>query len=186
MKITAEEATLYAALIAAAISLITLVFTLKASRSTDLRAARRATLSTSFSELGALLYELVALSVKMKQMKNGDKFDEVRKKAEATSEKIDELRRKTRYPLWGLDGGLRTIRWVPVYIAHMKHERDSERARKIIELSTKLRETIDLAICHAYFTGKPPSKFQKLAVWWHARCLRKYFDGGKPDSGVQT
>jgi hypothetical protein len=181
MKITAEEATLYAALIAAAISLITLVFTLMASRSTDLRAARRATLSTSFSELGALLYELVALSVKMKQMKSGEKFDEVRKRAEAASEKIDDLRRKTRYPLWGLDEGLRTIRWVPVYIAHMKHERDGERARKIIELSTSLRETIDLAICYAYFTGKPPTRIQKLAVWWRARCLRKYFDDGKPD-----
>lgn len=181
MKITAEEATLYAALIAAAISLITLVFTLMASRSTDLRAARRATLSTSFSELGALLYELVALSVKMKQMKGSENFDEIRKRAESTSEKIDELRRKTRYPLWGLDGGLRTIRWVPVYIAHLKNERNGERAGKIIKLSTTLRETIDLAICHAYFTGKPPTHFQKLAVWWRARCLRKYFDSGKPE-----
>ncbi len=184
MNISEGEATFYAAVIAAAISLISLVFTFISNSSADLKAARRATLSSSFSELGALLYELVALSVKMKNMKTSDNFDLTRKKAEDTSEKIDDLRRKTRYPLWGLDGGLRTIRWVPVYIAHLKHERDGERAGKIIYLSTALRESIDRAICHAYFTGSPPTARQKLVVWWRARCLRKYFDDGKTANGL--
>lgn len=176
MNISEGEATFYAAIIAAAISLITLVFTLVASSSADLKAARRATLSSSFSELGAFLYELVALSVKMKKMKSDEKFDFIRKEAEAASKKVDELRRKTRYPLWGLDGGLRTIRWVPVYVAHLKNERDGACAEMIINLSTSLRESIDRAICHAYFTGQPPTITQKLIVWWRARRLRKYFN----------
>ncbi len=185
MNISEGEATFYAAVIAAAISLVTLIFTFIASSSADLKAARRATLSSSFSELGALLYELVALSVKMKKMKSGDNFDLIREQAEKASEKVDELRRKTRYPLWGLDGGLRTIRWVPVYIAHLKNERDGARAGKIIELSTSLRESIDRAICYAYFTGQPPTTNQKLFVWWRARCLRRYFDGSKNRNEVE-
>lgn len=179
VNISESEATLYAAVIAAIISLTSLIFTFVLNSSAELKAARRATLSSSFSELGALLYELVALSVRMKNMKTSENFDLARKKAEETSEKVDELRRKTRYPLWGLDGGLRTIRWVPVYIAHLKHERDGVRASKIIVLSTKLRESIDRAICYAYFTGRPPTITKKLIVWWRARCLRKYFDSSK-------
>lgn len=176
MNIPEGDAIFYAAAIAAAISIISLVFTLISNRSTDLKAARRATLSSSFSELGELLYELVALSVKMKKMKSSDNFDSIRSKAEETSKKIDELRRKTRYPLWGIDGGLRAIRWTPIYIAHLKDERDGDRAGKIIKLSTALRESIDRAICHAYFTGQQPTTRQRLIIWWRARCFRKYYE----------
>lgn len=177
---TESEATLYAAIIAAGFSVITLIITAITNKSADLRTARRAAISASFSELGELLYEVAALSMKMTQMKRDEKFDEIRKQAEATSGKIDSLRRKTRYPLWGIDDGFRAIQWLPVYIAHMKNDRTGERAKKIMKMGTNLRKAIDVAICHAYFTGNPPTRWQSIKIWWLARCLRKYFDDGKP------
>lgn len=176
-----EEVTLYAALIAAGVSVLTLIVTAVTNQSADLRSARRAAISASFSELGDLLYEVAALSMKMTQMKRDGKFDEIRKQAESTSEKIDCLRRKTRYPLWGIDDGFRAIQWLPVYMAHMKNDRSGDRAKIIMKKGTSLREAMDLAICHAYFTGEPPTHWQRLKVWWRARNLRKYFDEGKPE-----
>ena len=132
------------------------------------------------SELGALLYELVALSKKMTQMKKEEKFEAVRKQADATAQKIDELRRKTRYALWGIDDGFRTIQWMPAYVAHNKDNRTDQKAAKLIELGTSLRKSMDAAIMHAYVYGSPPTKIQAAVVWVRARRLRKYFDDGKP------
>jgi hypothetical protein len=176
----AEQATLLAAVVAAGASLITLAITTIVARSADLRSARRSALVASFNELGGLLYSLVALSKKMTQVKSDAKFAEVRAQAEAVAERVDVLRRDTRYVLWGIDGGFRVIKWIPVYIAHFKQERTGPRADEIIKRGTKLRKAMDAAISNAYFSGTRPSLFHRLRVWWIARGIRTYFDEGKP------
>jgi hypothetical protein len=177
--VTQEDATLLAALIAALFSIIALFVSAHFSRLSDLRSTRRNALSNDFTELGNKLYQLVALSVKMSQCKTDATFSTIRAQADTIAKEIDQIRLKTRYPLWGLDSGFRTIKWMPVYIAHMKDKRTDKRTKELLKRGTSLREAMDLAICHAYFHGQQPTLNQRVRVSWRAYRLRKYFDGGK-------
>jgi hypothetical protein len=177
---TSQEATLSASFIAAAVSLVALFVANRANRAAEVRTAQRALLADTLAELGALLYELVALSKKMTQSKKDETFEAVRRQADSTAKNIDELRRKTRYALWGIDGGFRTIQWMPVYVAHHKDNRTEERASKIIKLGTSLRVSMDAAIMHAYISGGHPTWLQRLVISLKAWRLRTYFDDGKP------
>lgn len=176
---TQEDATLLAAVIAAVFSIIALFVSSHLARLSDLRTTRRNALSGDFTELGNKLYQLVALSVKMSQCKTDKNFAAIRTQADATAKEIDQIRLKTRYPLWGLDSGFRTIKWMPVYIAHMKDKRTDPRTKELLRLGTNLRESMDIAICHAYFHGQQPRLIQRYRVNFRAYRLRRYFDKGK-------
>ena len=178
--VSQAETALLVALIAAGASLGSLFWTSRATRLVEGRTTRRALLNNEFNELGHLLYRVVALSKKMTDTGTDANFATIRTKAIAVSKEIDDLRLKCRYALWGLDDGFRTIKWMPVYIAHMKDNRKSLRANKLIKLGTKLRHSMDKAICHSYFNGAPPSFLSKLLVMYRAWRLRVYFDNGKP------
>ena len=173
------DATLLAAVIAAVLSVVSLFVSAHFSRQSDLRSTRRNALASEFTDLGNKLYQLVALSVKMSQCKTDASFAATRTQADTVAKEIDQIRLKTRYPLWGLDSGFRTIKWMPVYIAHMKDQRTSERTKELLIRGTSLREAMDVAICHAYFHGQQPTIAQRARVKWRAYRLRGYFDDGK-------
>jgi len=176
---TQEDATLFAAVIAAVFSIIALFVSSHLARLSDLRTTRRNALSGDFTELGNRLYQLVALSVKMSQCKTDLSFAATRAQADAVAKEIDKIRLKTRYPLWGMDSGFRTIKWMPVYIAHMKDKRTDRRTKNLLALGTNLREAMDVAICHAYFHGQQPKLIQRYRVEFRAYRLRRYFNKGK-------
>jgi hypothetical protein len=178
--VSQTETALVVALIAAIASLSSLFLTGRATRLVEGRTTRRALLTNEFNELGHLLYRVVALSKKMADSGTDANFAAIRAKAEAASKEIDDLRLKCRYALWGLDDGFRTIKWMPVYIAHMKDNRKSIRTAKLIKLGTKLRHSMDKAICHSYFNGAPPTLPSRITVMYRAWRLRVYFDNGKP------
>ena len=173
------DATLLAAVIAAVLSLVTLLISAYLAKVSDFRITRRSALTSDFTKLGAKLYEIIALSVKMSQCKTDDSFASARSSADAVAREIDTLRLNTRYPLWGLDSGFRTIKWMPVYIAHMKDRLTEPRAKELLRLGTKLREAMDVAICQAYFRGQQPSIFERTRVNIRAYWLRRFFDTGK-------
>ncbi|MBB5208036.1 hypothetical protein [Chiayiivirga flava] len=173
------DATLLAAAVAAVFSVVSLFVSAHFARQSDLRSTRRTALANDFTELGNKLYQLVALSVKMSQCKTDATFAATRTQADAVAKEIDQVRLKTRYPLWGLDSGFRTIKWMPVYIAHMKDQRTSARTKELLVLGTYLREAMDFAICHAYFHGQQPTIIQRARVQWRAYRLRGYFDDGR-------
>ena len=176
---TQEDATLFAAVIAALFSIVSLFVSAHFSRLSDLRSTRRNALASDFTELGNKLYQLVALSVKMSQCKTDATFAATRSQADTIAKEIDQIRLKTRYPLWGMDSGFRTIKWMPVYIAHMKDQRTNKRTKELLRRGTSLREAMDIAICHAYFHGQQPTLIQRARVRWRAYRLRGYFDDGK-------
>ena len=173
------SAALIASLIAAIFSVVSLLVAAQISRQADLRSTRRIALAGEFTELGNKLYQLVALSVKMSQCKTDESFAKNREKANDIAKDIDQIRLKTRYPLWGLDPGFRTIKWMPNYIAHMKDKRTDKRTKKLLARGTSLREAMDISICHAYFHGQQPTLVQRLRVRWRAYRLRRFFDDGK-------
>ncbi len=175
-----DETALIVALIAAGVSLWSLFWTSRATQLVEGRTTRRALLTSEFNEIGHLLYRIVALSKNMADSGTNESFAAIRVKAMDASKQIDDLRLKFRYALWGLDDGFRTIKWMPVYIAHMKDNRKSKRTVKLIKLGTKLRRSMDKAICYSYFNGAPPSNISILMVSYRAWRLRGYFDSGKP------
>lgn len=174
------ETALFVALISASASLGSLLWTTRAARLVEGRTTRLALLNNEFNELSHLLYKIVALSKKMADSGTNERFAAIRVKAETSSKQVDDLRLKCRYALWGLDDGFRTIKWMPVYIAHMKDSRKSIRTAKLIKLGTKLRHSMDKAICHSYFNGAPPRRISRMVVMYRAWRLRVYFDNGKP------
>lgn len=174
-----EDATLLAAVIAAVFSIIALLVSAYLAKLSDQRSTRRSALVNDFTELGNKIYQLVALSVKMSQCKIDSTFAMIRSKADAVAKEIDQIRLKTRYPLWGLDTGFRTIKWMPIYIANMKNQRTSPRTKELLRRGTRLREAMDIAICHSYFYGQQPTFIQRTRVKWRAYRLRKYFDDSK-------
>lgn len=174
------ETAILVALIAAGVSLVSLFWTSRTTQLVEGRATRRALLTNEFNEIGHLLYKIVALSKKMADSGTDEGFASIRLKAETASKQIDDLRLKCRYALWGLDDGFRTIKWMPVYIAHMKDKRKSMRTARLVKLGTNLRRSMDKAICYSYFNGTPPSRTSRAIVMYHAWRLRVYFDNGKP------
>lgn len=175
-----DETALLVSLIATGASLVSLFWTSRSARLVEGRTTRRALLNNEFNEIGHLLYKIVALSKKMADSGTDERFAAIRIKAETSSKQIDDLRLKCRYALWGLDDGFRTIKWMPVYIAHMKYNRKSIRTATLIKLGTKLRHSMDKAICHSYFNGAPPSRVSRMVVMYRAWRLRVYFDDCKP------
>lgn len=181
MNISREEAMIYAALIAAVFSLVSAFINYLSSRSNEVTKASRRLLEKDFNLLGSLIYELMAYSTGMAKAKSDEKFDEKRDVASETIIEVDKLRRNARYSLWGLDGGLRTIQWMPNYIAHNKKDRASDRVKEILNLGNELRDSIDKAIMRAYFTNGRPKWRHRMHVKYRAWKLRRYFDNSKPD-----
>lgn len=174
------EATVLAALIAAVVSLASAALSYGSAKAIDSKATHRGLIGQALNEIGALIYELVALSKKMTDMRTDENFSSVRGKADSAAHRLDELRRNHRYALWGVDDGFRTIKWMPIYVAHHKNERQSKRTKEIILLGTKLRRAMDSAIAKSYYTGRPPTLAARLHVKYRAWRLRKFFDDGGP------
>jgi hypothetical protein len=177
--VSREDVTFLAAVIAAVFSIVALFVAAHLAKLADQRSTRRNALVNDFTELGNKIYQLVALSVKMSQCKIDSTFATIRAQADSVAKEIDQIRLKTRYPLWGLDSGFRTIKWMPVYIANMKNQRSSPRTKELLRRGTRLRKAMDIAICHSFFFGQQPTFVQRTRVNWRAYRIRKYFDGSR-------
>jgi hypothetical protein len=172
---TAHEFTLYAAAIAAVASMASALLAYRAGKVLDRNSAHREVLAASMENMGDKLYELVAFSKKMTEAKSDEGFDSKRLEAEASAHDVDGLRRRLRYPLWGLDPGFRTLKWLPIYIAHYKKNREGTKAQRMISMATRLRRALDSAIVSSYYAGRPPGLVHQWRVRYHAWRLRRQF-----------
>lgn len=171
---TREGAILVAAGIAAIASVGGLFINAWAAFVTERRSAYRFSLQESFLELGQVLYEVMALSSKMRKSNSDEAFAAAREQAEEVAKQADELRRKLMYALWGIEDGVKQIVWVPTCMALLKNHRKGERAKGVLEKGTSLRMSLDKAVRHAYLSGKPPGLIDQAVVKWKARSLRIY------------
>lgn len=71
------------------------------------------------------------------------------------SNKLKQLRWKIRYPLWGIDEGLKTIGRLHDWSLHFK--KTPEEAKKLLDQGDMLRKAIDKVIKSSYINGRPPS-----------------------------
>lgn len=169
---TTQEATLVAAVIAAFASVVKLFF----DRFAEGRSSVRALLQPLIADMGDSVYGIVATSSVIVAAESPQKFKSWYAKACREREKLKELRPKLRYPLWGLDEGLRVLQRLPDWCSHARA--DKVRALKMIKHASSLRHIIDVTALRCYRGGRQPHVVERLQVRWHAWRCRCVFDKG--------
>lgn len=163
---TTQDATLIAAVIAAIASVLRLLF----DRSAEERTNFRVLLQPIVAELGESLHGIVATSYQMGRSNSEESYKNWLDKAESERNKLEKLRPLLRYPLWGIDEGLRVLIRLPGWTQHAKGQ--PERLRSLNKRATRLRAMLDVVILRCYINGRPPSVLEQLQVniyAWHCR-----------------
>lgn len=180
-------ATLIAASIAAVAAIASLVVNTVANRRAESRAVHRDLLKEHISQLGEAIHEVVALSSEQHKALTRSGPRRATKLRESGIEKarqLDRLRRKVRYPLDGLNDGLRNLARLPSWIAHLK---GNERGRELLTEARALADELHGGIAESWRRGKPPPDRRRKAVDERVRALRVLAPIGKrPDVDVDA
>lgn len=174
---TTQEATLVAAVVAAMASLAKLFF----DRFAEGRSSARELLQPLISEMGESAYGIVATCTVLVEAESPQKFRSWYAKACREREKLKALRPKLRYPLWGVDEGLRVLVRLPDWCSHARS--DSVRARRLLTHATSLRHMLDVVALRCYRSGRQPNILERAQVRYHSWRCRQVFDGGKVCAG---
>ena len=177
-----EIVTVVAALIAATASLLVLILNLDAQRRAELRLAHRKFLETHLPALSAALHEIVATSNVIVKRKPGSTLASWQKRSEKAQQELKNLRPKLRYPLWGLDEGVRVLTRLPGWVMHLRDR--PQHAALLLKRADRLRRRLDRSIQRSYRHGRPPVGYEALLVRWDARRCRDAFRKGMAASKV--
>ena len=178
--ISIETATLAAAGIAAAASVVGLIANVYAKSSAEMRAAHRATLHEDLATLGESLHQIMACADILLRAKSEESLKTWRARGKVAAESLKNLRPKLRYPLWGLDEGLRVLSYIPDWTDHARV--NPEGAKRLVRQADRLRRVLDNSIRRCYRKGRCPSLLERLRVRWHTARCRYLFTDGKPRS----
>ena len=172
-----EFGILLAATIAAVSSFITLLLSLRAQRSSELRVAHRDGLEPFITELSEALHANLATSNVILKTASGEAFKRWQDRSNEARKKLKELRPKLRYSLWGLDEGLLVLSRFPDWIQHLRS--DAKLAEKLLKKGNQLRRALDYSIRNSYIYGRPPAIYEKLLVRYCAWKCRRLFSNSK-------
>ena len=172
---TTQEATLIAAVIAAIASVARLVF----DRFAERRSSMRELLQPLIAEMGEAVYGIVATSTVLVEAETPEKLRAWYAKACREREKLKAIRPKLRYPLWGLDEGIRALQHLPDWCSHARSNR--QRAAAMLKHATALRHMIDITALRCYRNGRQPDLLERAQVRYHAWRCRKFFTDGRPE-----
>ncbi len=173
LQITIDEgtATLAAALIAAILSLLTLLST----RPTEVRSANRKTLEPYIPDLADAIHQMIAISNILLKNKTEESRGNWRKKAEEAKAKLKEIRPKIRYSLWGLEDYILSLTRLPDFTLYTLDDIDV--AIKVVKRGTRLGDSLDNCIRKCYLNGRTP-KFYEL---WTIRFYSWHFTKTRND-----
>lgn len=161
--LTEATATVAAACIAAGTSILTLVLQFQVSRRAEFRASHRVVLQPYLEDLGKCLHETLAtVKVYLHRAKDGQSTAKWQEQAKSARDRLKVLRLKVRYPLWGIDDGLRVLTRLTDWIAHGKKNPDG--ANRLFDSAEALRKAVDAAIHWSYRHGRPPSLWHRKSV----------------------
>ena len=170
-----ETATLIAALIAASASLLKLF----ADRQSEDRGAYRRQLEPVVKDLGQAVYEVVAISFVLREARPGQ-VQAWCDRAEQAKAKLTKVRPRARYPLWGLDEGLRTLERLPGWMMHVREQ--PQRASRLIAAANDLRKMLDVTVLRCYRWGRSPSLMERAQVRLHSWRCRRQFEKPSPEN----
>ena len=159
---TQPDATMIAAIIAAAATVITLIFTVLNKRGEEYRTAQRDVIADDLKHVGRAVHEVIALSNIQLKVMSGPQHPERYRAAAEAAKRLKEKRLDVRYTLWGLDEAFRTLARLPDWLEHAKPAPDV--AAEILQNGKTLGVQIDLAVRRSYISGAPPAWWRLLLV----------------------
>lgn len=168
-----QLATLVAATLAAAISLLTLLVTILANRASEARQAQREVILPLLNRFGERIHETTALSNLVLKAESNEAAVKWLHQAMGAASELKKLRRKVRYSLWGLDKGIRALTRLPDWIGHMRSYPKS--SAKLFKKGAQLGEAVDSAARRSYLFGRPPRIWERWIVNWRRRQFRSYY-----------
>lgn len=173
-----QDATLFASIIVATASastaIATILLKLFSDRKSEDRASHRTLLQPLIADLGESAYNIIATCHTLRTAETTEKIKNWHSKAETEREKLVNLRPKLRYPLWGVDEGIRVLIRMPNWIRHSLN--DPLRSKKILDRATELRHTLDIIAMRCFRDGRTPCLIERLQVYFWARQVRSAFE----------
>ncbi len=180
--ISSDEATLVAAGVAALASLAVIIMDLQGRRSSEMRVAQRNTLEPHVEELARAMYEIIATAqVAVTRARSGQSLESWFSRSSVASDAVRDLRLKIRYPLWGIDEGLRAITRLPDWTQHTLA--DLDKAEELVRHADRLRGALDITIRNCYIDGRTPNLIERHRVRRSASRLRDFF-GSRSDENT--
>ena len=174
---TKEGVTLLAAVIAATVSLVTLLFNIFTAQSAELRKVHRDVLVKYIHDLGDCLHQTVATSNILLKNKTDESIANWSEKAAAAKTRLKTLRIKLRYPLWGLDSAFKTISLLPDWIEHVRLY--PEHSAIVLDKGNALGQLLDRTVRKCYMRGRSPNWLEIQLVNWRRRQLEKAYEAFK-------
>jgi hypothetical protein len=150
IKIDEGFATMLAAIIAALLSL----FTLLAVKPAEMRSANRQALEPYIHDISDSIHQILATSTILLKNKSETSRLNWTNKASNAKEKLKEIRPKTRYSLWGLEKYLLSLTRLPDYTLYTLE--DLNVANKVVKRGGQFGNKIDKCVRQCYIKGRAP------------------------------
>lgn len=129
------------------------------------------------AELGEAVAGVVATSTVLAKGRSDKSYSNWYGKAVKEREKLKGVRPRVRYPLWGIDEGLRVLIRLPDWVSHTRA--NEKRLTKLLTRADDLRKMIDVVAFRCYRNGRTPDLLEIAQVRFHAwRCRRVFDEGG--------
>lgn len=163
-------ATFLAAIIAALASLVSLVY----RKDFESKAAYRKVLDSILNDLSEAIHETVATSNIIVKTSTKEGLKNWSAKADNAKKKLKVLTYRTRYSLYGLEDGMRTLSRLPDWAEHKRNIPNE--INPLLKKAGRLKYWLDYSIRKSYFRGTSPNSFQKMMVNYSAYSLRKAYN----------
>jgi hypothetical protein len=171
----AVVAAVVTASVAAAVAVLSAIINLAGNGLNNARSAHRALLGASLEDLGRHVGGIVATSTTyLRRAESAEGLANWRQRAEAHARGLMEIRSTLRYPLYGLDEGLRVLSRVGSWIQHYSER--PEEGRRFLDAADVLRRELDDAIAKSYRRGDPPTRRDRRKVDQAAERVRALWD----------
>lgn len=173
--IDAPTATLIAAAVAAAASILNLVLSSFLHKSAEERAQYRGLLQPHIETLGYNLHQLLATAtVAMKRAGMKQPIESWMERNKKASDELKLLLPRLKYPLWGIDSGIRELTRLHAWLEHSIKQQ--ERRESLLESAEILRKVLDIAIRNSFMKGEAPGLFCRWRVNRITGKLRKMWN----------
>lgn len=174
LAVSTADATLLAAVIAAAASLLKLIADSFAERGAAMRAAHRSILQTHLEPLGESIHTIAAGAVlEHRRAKEGEAPGNAQANAFSAAEALKKQRLLVKYCLDGLDEPLRILTRAPNWVATYKGDTTGD---KLVERLQRLSGRLDSAIARSYRRGRPPSRIERSILNRDAKKAREIWE----------
>jgi hypothetical protein len=151
-------ATLAAAIVAAVAGVASLVVTTVSGYRREMRAAQRDALQPYLSSLADAIHQTVATSFNQQRASSAQKAQRWREQGKKAATTLETVRLGVRYPLPGVDDGLRNLTRVPDWVAHRRGQTASD---DLLNKADALAKALHRTIETSWRRGRPPGAIRR-------------------------